>query len=47
MSSWPRKRTEPAMRAFFGNRPMTAIELTDLPEPDSPTMPIASPACSV
>jgi hypothetical protein len=46
-SSLPRNRTDPAMRAFLGNRPMSAIELTDLPEPDSPTMPMASPERNV
>ena len=42
-SSWPPNRTEPVTRADPGSRPITAIEVTDLPEPDSPTMPSTSP----
>ena len=42
-SSVPLNCTEPVMRAERGSSPMTAIELTDLPDPDSPTMPSASP----
>jgi hypothetical protein len=34
---------EPVMRAVDGRRPMTASDETDLPEPDSPTMPSTSP----
>ncbi len=34
---------EPVMRADGGSRPMTASDDTDLPEPDSPTMPRTSP----
>ena len=30
--------------AFFGSRPMMAIDDTDLPDPDSPTTPSTSPA---
>ena len=45
-SSSPRNLTEPVTRAFFGSRPITAIEVTDLPEPDSPTMPSTSPGFS-
>ena len=39
----PLNRIEPVMRALRGSRPMTAIEVTDFPEPDSPTMPSTSP----
>ena len=34
----------PVICAFFGSRPITAIDDTDLPDPDSPTMPSTSPA---
>src|SRR5579862_4471161 len=37
------KRTEPVTRAFLGSRPMVAMAVTDLPDPDSPTMPRTSP----
>ena len=30
------KRTEPVTLAFFGSRPIVAIAVTDLPDPDSP-----------
>ena len=42
-SSVSLKRTEPVTRAFLGRRPMVAIAVTDLPDPDSPTMPRTSP----
>jgi hypothetical protein len=42
-NSSPWKRTEPVILAFLGSSPMTAIEVTDLPDPDSPTMPSVSP----
>ena len=42
MSSWPSIVTEPLTRAFDGRRPMAARNVTDLPEPDSPTTPINS-----
>ena len=42
-SSEPLKRTEPLTRAFLGSRPIVAMAVTDLPEPDSPTMPSTSP----
>ena len=38
----PPKRMEPVICAVVGSRPMIAIEDTDLPEPDSPTMPSTS-----
>ena len=31
------------MVALFGSRPMAARAVTDLPDPDSPTMPSTSP----
>ncbi len=44
----PRKRTSPVMVArFLGSRPRMAIDVTVLPEPDSPTMPSVSPSRSV
>ena len=47
-SSWPSKRIEPVIVAFCERvRPMTVIELTDLPEPDSPTIPSVCPASTV
>ena len=42
--SWPISLMLPVTRAFLGSRPRSAIELTDLPEPDSPTMARTSPA---
>ncbi len=45
-SSWPRKRTEPETCAVRGSSPITASDVTDLPEPDSPTMPSTSPGRS-
>jgi hypothetical protein len=42
-SSSPRKRTEPEIFAVLGSSPSTAMDVTDLPEPDSPTMPSESP----
>src|SRR5699024_12442686 len=43
MSSWPRSFTEPVTFAYSGSRPIIAMEVTDLPEPDSPTMPSVRP----
>jgi hypothetical protein len=37
------KRTEPDTVAVRGSSPITASEVTDLPEPDSPTIPSTSP----
>ena len=42
-SCWPSRRTEPPTRARAGSRPSAASQVTLLPEPDSPTMPSASP----
>ncbi len=43
-TSWPSMRIEPSMRERFGScRPSTAIDDTDLPEPDSPTIPRVLP----
>src|SRR5439155_18896139 len=39
---WPRKITSPEIRAVFGRRPRIDIEVTLLPEPDSPTIPSTS-----
>jgi hypothetical protein len=45
--SWPWKKTSPEMFACLASiSPITVRELTLLPEPDSPTMPSVSPACS-
>src|SRR5688500_4932743 len=46
-SSSPRNLTEPVMRAERGSRPITAIIVTLLPEPDSPTTPSTLPASMV
>jgi len=43
-SSSPRNRMEPDTCAELGSRPITASDDTDLPEPDSPTMPRNSPS---
>src|SRR5438132_13928587 len=43
MSSWPRNCTEPVTRAVLGSRPRIASEVTDLPQPDSPTIASTSP----
>ncbi len=46
--SWrPRNLTEPVTIARFDSSPRMAIELTLLPEPDSPTMPSVSPSLIV
>ena len=47
-TSSPSTRIEPApiFRMPCGSRPMTASEVTDLPEPDSPTTQTVSPACT-
>ena len=42
-SSRPWKRMDPLTVALFGRRPMVASAVTDLPDPDSPTMPSTSP----
>src|SRR3954471_8029958 len=44
-SLWPAKRADPPIRAVLGSSPMMASDVTDLPEPDSPTMPSTSPGC--
>src|SRR6478609_7826202 len=46
-SSRPRKRTLPVTIADFGSKPRMAIDVTLLPEPDSPTMPSVSSGSSV
>src|SRR5664279_1524199 len=38
---------DPVTRAFFGNSPMVASAVTDLPEPDSPTIPRTSSGARV
>ena len=43
----PLNRIEPVTTALDGSRPITASELTDLPEPDSPTMASVSPGWTV
>ena len=45
--SRPWKRMEPRTSALLGSSPMLASAVTDVPEPDSPTMPRTSPAASV
>ena len=45
-SSWPSKRMLPVTSAFSGSRPITAIAVIDLPQPDSPTRPSVSPRFS-
>ncbi len=47
-TSSPSTRIEPALTASTpgGSRPMTASDVTDLPEPDSPTTHTVSPACT-
>jgi hypothetical protein len=42
-SSVPRHRIEPATCVPLGRSPSTACAIVDLPEPDSPTMPMLSP----
>ncbi len=44
MSSSPCSLIDPVSVAVSGSRPMIASDVTDLPEPDSPTMPSTSPA---
>ena len=44
-SSCAVQRIEPVTVAFAGSRPITASEVTDLPDPDSPTMPSVRPGC--
>ncbi len=43
-SSSPCSLMDPSTRAPLASRPMMASEVTDLPEPDSPTMAMVSPA---
>ncbi len=43
MSSWPSNMIDPVTLAFSSRRPMIASDVTDLPEPDSPTMPSVRP----
>ncbi len=46
--SLPSKRIDPEMRALRAReRPITVSEDTDLPEPDSPTMPSVWPRSTV
>ena len=45
-NSWPWKRTEPDAVAVGGSKPMTARELTVLPEPDSPMSASVRPTVS-
>ncbi len=42
-SSMPLNFTDPVTLAVRGSRPMTASDVTDLPEPDSPTTARTSP----
>ncbi len=42
---FPPRVTSPVTEAYSGSSPMTAIEVTDFPEPDSPTMPRVLPRC--
>ena len=42
-SSSPANFTEPVTLAYSGSSPITASEVTDLPDPDSPTMPRVRP----
>ena len=44
-SSCPCSRTEPSILALRGSSPARLIDVTLLPQPDSPTMPTISPAC--
>jgi hypothetical protein len=46
-SCWPSNRMLPVTRAFSGSRPMSAITVIDLPQPDSPISPSVSPRSSV
>ncbi len=46
VSSSPSKRMLPVTCAFSGSKPMSAITLIDLPQPDSPTRPRVSPRSS-
>ncbi len=43
----PRNEMFPVILALFGSSPITAIDDTDLPDPDSPTMPSTSRSCRV
>src|SRR5262245_39636992 len=43
MSSWPSNLMLPCARPLPAKRPMTDMKIWLLPEPDSPTMPTASP----
>ena len=46
-TSLPSNFTLPVRWAFDGTRPMIERDSTDLPQPDSPTMPIVLPRWSV
>ncbi len=46
ISSSPASRTLPVTRALAGSRLRAASQVTDLPEPDSPTRPTASPGAT-
>src|SRR3546814_1963532 len=47
-SSLPRYRADPATSTLFeGSSPMIVRDSTDLPDPDSPTMPSVRPCCRV
>src|SRR5919112_919782 len=46
ISSCPSSVAEPVTCALGGSRFMIASDETDLPEPDSPTMPSNSPGCT-
>ena len=43
INSWPSSTTLPLIRALLGNSPRAASQVTDLPQPLSPTSPTASP----
>ena len=47
ISSWPRILTEPVILAEAGSRPIAARNVTDFPEPLSPTIPSNSPSRTV
>jgi hypothetical protein len=43
----PRNLIDPRTLALGGSSPMMASDMTDFPDPDSPTMPSTSPGASV
>ena len=49
MRSWPSKTTEPStiFAGGFGISPMIESAVTDLPQPDSPTIPSVLPSSTV